>query len=127
MKNKKANILVVDDDERTRRMMEDMLTPQGYGVILARDGKEGVNMASSKKPDFIFMDMMMPVMDGLAACHEIKTNPATKRIPLFMLTAISGDTNKQMAKEVWGADGYLTKPVDLKELLNTITRSLPDN
>ena len=124
MKNKKANILVVDDDERTRRMMEAMLTPQGYGVILAKDGKEAVDVASSKQPDFILMDMMMPEMDGLAACHQIKANPATKGIPVFMLTAISADGNKQMAQQVWGADGYLTKPVDLQELLNTITSFL---
>ena len=70
MKNKKANILVVDDDERTRRMMEAMLTPQGYGVILAKDGKEAVDVARSKKPDFILMDMMMPEMDGLTACQR---------------------------------------------------------
>ncbi|HEX7475700.1 MAG TPA: response regulator [Dehalococcoidales bacterium] len=124
MTNKKVNILVVDDDEMARKMMEAMLAPQGYGVILARDGKEGVSAALSKKPDFILMDMMMPGMDGLTACHEIKTNPATKGIPVFMLTAVSGDGNRQMAQQVWGADGYLTKPVDLHELLNTITRNL---
>jgi CheY-like chemotaxis protein len=120
MKNNRANILVVDDDERTRKMMEAMLLPQGYEVILAKDGKEGVNIARSKKPDFILMDMMMPEMDGLSACHEIKSNPATEKIPLFMLTAVTGEGNKTMAQQVWGADGYLTKPVDLNELLNTI-------
>jgi CheY-like chemotaxis protein len=124
MKNKKANILVVDDDERTRRMMEAMLTPQGYGVILAKDGKEAVEVSASKKPDFILMDAMMPGMDGLAACFEIKSNPSTKGIPLFMLTALGGEGNREMAEQVWGADGYLTKPVDLKTLLDTIDRFL---
>jgi CheY-like chemotaxis protein len=125
MKQGKASILVVDDDERTRRMMQAMLTPHGYGVMLARDGKEAVEVARSKKPDFILMDMMMPEMDGLTACNQIKTNPATKSIPLFMLTAVGGDANRQMALQVWGADGYLTKPVDLKELLATIGRFVP--
>jgi CheY-like chemotaxis protein len=124
MKNKKANILVVDDDERTRRMMEAMLTPQGYGVILAKDGKEAVEVSASKKPDFILMDAMMPEMDGLSACFEIKSNPATKKIPIFMLTALNGDGNKKMAEQVWGADGYLTKPVDLNELLGTLNNFL---
>jgi CheY-like chemotaxis protein len=124
MKNKKANILVVDDDEKTRRMMEAMLSPQGYGVILAKDGKEAIAVAISKKPSFILMDMMMPGMDGLSACFEIKANPSTKGIPLFMLTAVGGEGNKEMAKEVWGADGYLTKPVDLKELLGTLDHFL---
>jgi DNA-binding response OmpR family regulator len=124
MKNKKANILVVDDDERTRRMMEAMLTPQGYGVILAKDGEEAITVSVSKKPDFILMDTMMPGMDGLSACFEIKSNPATKKIPLFMLTALYGDGNKKMASQVWGADGYLTKPIDLNELLGTINNFL---
>lgn len=124
MKNNKANILVVDDDERTRRMMEAMLTPQGYGVILAKDGKEAIAVSASKKPDFIFMDTMMPGMDGLSACFEIKSNPATKKIPLFMLTALGGDGNKKMAEQVWGADGYLTKPIDLNELLDTLNHFL---
>ena len=120
MKNSKANILVVDDDERTRKMMEAMLTPQGYGVILAKDGKEAVDVSCSKKPDFIFMDMMMPVMDGLAACYEIKANPVTKGIPLVMLTAMSEEGNKKLAIDAWHADGYITKPVELKKLLDTI-------
>jgi putative two-component system response regulator len=122
--NSKATILVVDDDEKTRKMMEAMLTPQGYRVILAKDGKESVDAAARKKPDFILMDMMMPVMDGFAACHEIKANPATRGIPVFILTAADAMGNQQMAQEIWGADGYLTKPVDLKELLNTINRVL---
>jgi CheY-like chemotaxis protein len=127
MARNKANILVVDDDERTRRMMEAMLSPQGYGVILARDGKQGVEVARSKKPDFILMDMMMPEMDGLTACSQIKANPTTKGIPLFMLTAVGGAANKEMAEKAWGADGYLTKPVDLQELLKTIDRYLRPN
>jgi DNA-binding response OmpR family regulator len=127
MKNKKANILVVDDDERTRRMMEAMLTPQGYRVTLAKDGREGIEAAHREKPVFILMDLMMPVMDGFAACYEIKNNAATKGIPVFMLTAVGSSRNKQMAQQVWGANGYLTKPVDLEELLNTITTFLPAN
>jgi len=124
MENKKVNILVVDDDERTRRMMEAMLAPQGYGVILAKDGTEAVDVAKRKKPDFILMDMMMPVMDGLTACYQIKANPATKKIPVLMLTAAITTGNDQISQQIWGADGYLTKPVDLPELLNTITSFL---
>ncbi len=125
MRNKKTNILVVDDDERTRRMMEAMLIPQGYSVTMAKDGREGVETACREKPDLILMDLMMPVMDGFAACYEIKKNAATRSIPVFMLTAVGSARNKQMAQEVWGANGYLTKPVDLEELLNTITTFLP--
>jgi CheY-like chemotaxis protein len=125
MKNGKTNIMVVDDEEMIRKMMLAMLSPQGYVVTLARNGKEAVDLAASKKPDFIFMDMMMPEMDGLTACNKLKNNPATRGIPVFMLTALADEGNKQMAQKVWGADGYLTKPVDLKELLETIAQRLP--
>ena len=101
-----------------------MLTPQGYGVIMAKNGKEAVKVAQNKKPDFILMDMMMPEMDGLTACSEIKSNPTTQNIPLFMLTAVSSEGNKQMAQQIFKADGYLTNPVDLKELLNTLSSFL---
>jgi CheY-like chemotaxis protein len=122
VKNRKGNILVVDDDRITRQMMQAILEPQGYGVLLARDGKQGVEAARSEKPDFILMDMMMPEMDGLTACSKIKADPNTRGIPLFMLTAVGGDANKKMAEQVWGADGYLTKPIDTQLLLNTISR-----
>ena len=123
--SKKGNILVVDDDERTRRMMEAMLKPQGYAVMLAKNGKEGVQVARKYKPDFILMDMMMPEMDGFTACYEIKQNPDIREIPVFILTAMGADGNKAIAREVYGADGYLTKPVDLQNLLDTIGRYLP--
>jgi CheY-like chemotaxis protein len=124
-KRGKGNILVVDDDERTRRMMDAMLTPQGYGVITARDGQEAVDMARKKRPDLVLMDMMMPVMDGLAACLAIKTNETTKKIPVVMLTAAGSDGNKRMAIDIWQADAYVTKPVDIDELRTTLNRLLP--
>jgi DNA-binding response OmpR family regulator len=124
MKKDKNNILVVDDDERTLRMMEAMLTPQGFKVMTARNGKEAVDITGKKKPDLVLMDMMMPVMDGLTACLEIKNNNATGQTPVVMLTAVSSDGNKMLARDIWKADGYITKPVDLVELRNAIDRFL---
>ncbi len=100
--------------------MDALLTPRGYQVITANDGQEAVKAACEKKPDLILMDTMMPKMDGLTACHEIKINPSTHQIPIVMVTALDSDGNKLLAKRVWGVDGYVTKPVDLNELLGVI-------
>jgi CheY-like chemotaxis protein len=120
----KANILVVDDDEGTRCMMAAILTPQGYKVISACDGREAIEITHKQKPDLVLMDMMMPIMDGLAACLSIKSHAATKNTPVVMVTAVGSAGNKSLAKEIWKADGYLTKPIDIDELCTTLDRFL---
>jgi CheY-like chemotaxis protein len=126
MKNNtnKKKVLIVDDEPHIRQLVRRTLSGD-YEVLEASDGKEAIEEAYKVKPDFILMDLMMPVMDGFTACYELKHNPATKSIPVFMLTAVVPARNKQIAKEVWGANGYLTKPIDFQELLNTITRFTP--
>ena len=119
----KKKVLIVDDEPHIRQLVRRTLSAD-YEVLEASDGQEAIEEAYKVKPDFILMDLMMPVMDGLTACYEIKNNSATKNIPVFMLTAVVPSRNKQIAEEVWGANGYLTKPVDLQELLDTITRFL---
>ena len=116
-------VLIADDEDNIRTLISRTLYVD-FEVLEARNGEEAVNLAKRKTPDFILMDLMMPVMDGFAACYEIKNNPATKNIPVFMLTAVSSTRNKLMAQEVWGANGYLTKPIDFKDLLATISESV---
>jgi len=120
MENKK--VLVVDDEENVRRLLRSMLGNK-YIILEAKDGKVAVDIARSQRPDIILMDIMMPNMDGYTACHTIKQDPATKAIPIVMVTAVGQELNKKLAKEM-GADGYITKPFSLLELLNTIERSL---
>jgi CheY-like chemotaxis protein len=120
----KKKVLIVDDEPHIRQLVRRTLSAE-YEVYEAGNGQEAIEEAYGLRPDFILMDLMMPVMDGLTACYEIKNNPSTKNIPVFMLTAVVPARNKQIAQEVWGANGYLTKPVDLQELMDTITHFLP--
>lgn len=122
MKQNKMTILIVDDEPNVRLLVSSMLG-KDYTVIGASDGKEAINIARSQKPDLILMDIMMPKMDGYIACHTIKKDPVTKAIPVVMLTAIGHELNVKLSKEM-GADGYITKPFSLKDLLDTISQFL---
>lgn len=120
---KRKKVLVVDDDERILRVVRDMLTPNGYEVLLARDGSEAVTMARKDQPRLIFMDILMPEMDGYTACSILKSDEKTKRIPLVMFTALGYEMNKELSERL-NADGYLVKPVLVEVLLDTINKLL---
>lgn len=123
MEKGKARILVVDDDERALRLIEAMLAPKGYETILAKGGKEAVDIARSQKPDLILLDIMMPGMDGYTTLQTIKQDKASANIPVIMVSAVGFELNKELANQL-GAAGYITKPVDLAELQGTIARFL---
>ncbi len=112
-----AKILLVEDDEMNRDMLSRRLIKRGYDVVIAMDGREGVELARSEAPDLILMDMSLPVMDGWTATRTLKGNEATSHLPVIALTAhaMSGDETK--AREA-GADEFDTKPVELKRLLS---------
>jgi len=118
----KLHILIVDDEQGIRLLVREILGHK-YGVLEARNGQEAIDMANKHKPDLILMDILMPNVNGYDACSTIKTNPATKRIPVVMVTAIGYELNKNLAKDV-GADGYLTKPFLEEELLGTVSKFL---
>jgi CheY-like chemotaxis protein len=113
-------ILIVEDEPKNMTLTRDILKISGYETIEAVDGRQGVEKAKSARPDLILMDIMMPKMDGYAACREIKADPATKNIPVIMLTAVGYDLNKRLAKQM-GADGYVTKPFSRQQLVDAIT------
>ncbi len=117
-------ILIVEDEPKNLVLLRDLLQASGYKTIEATDGEKGVELAKAKKPGLILMDIMMPKMDGYAACHVIKTDKATKAIPVVMLTSLDQELNKELGKDV-GAAEYMTKPVNRQELLNVISRFLP--
>jgi len=114
-----TKILLVEDNEMNRDMLSRRLTKKGFEVVMAFDGQQGVNMASSEMPDLILLDMSLPVMDGWEAAGHLKSNDATKAIPVIALTAHAMAGDKEKAIEA-GADDYDTKPVDLKRLLDKI-------
>jgi CheY-like chemotaxis protein len=120
----KAKILVVDDDASSLELMEAMLVPNGYEIITTNDGSKAVAIIVEKKPDLILLDIMMPGLDGYSTLAKIKENKVSSKIPVVMLTAMGFRLNKELALR-FGAVGYITKPVDLPELLKTISRLLP--
>jgi len=120
--NRKRNkILVVDDDERLLHMVRDMLSANGYEVLLAKDGAQAVTVARKEQPGLILMDILMPEMDGYTACSILKSDEKTKRIPLVMLTAVGYEMNKKLSA-VLNADDYLEKPVSVGILVDTVKR-----
>src|SRR6266436_5409583 len=94
--------------------LKDSCEYEGYEVAVARDGKEGLEKASTEKPDIILLDVMLPLMSGIDVCRTLRTRGI--EIPILMLTARSEETDKVVGLEV-GADDYVTKPFSIKELL----------
>jgi len=120
----KAKIMVVDDDTQSLELIEAKLVPNGYEVITASDGSNAVAIITVKMPELILLDIMMPGLDGYSTLSKIKENKTISNIPVVMLTAMDFELNKELAFRL-GAAGYLTKPIDLTELLKTISRLLP--
>ena len=116
-------ILLVEDNEMNRDMLSRRLTRNGFEVVMAVDGGQGVAMAASEKPDLILMDMSLPVMDGLEATRRVKADPATNAIPVIALTAHALIEDRERAKAA-GCDDFDTKPVELPRLLEKINRLL---
>ena len=116
-------ILLAEDNEANILMMSDYLMARGYQLIFAHNGFEAVNLARDKKPDLILMDIQMPDMDGLEATRRIKQESETTNIPIIALTALTmpGDREKCLAA---GVNEYMTKPVNLKKLVNSIEQQL---
>ena len=111
-----SKILYVEDNEDNVFMLSPRLRRKGFDVIVARDGEEGIAMASAEAPDLILMDLALPVLDGWEATRRLKAAAETRTIPIIALTAhaMAGDREKAIAA---GADDYDTKPVNLSGLL----------
>ena len=117
----KRKILVVDDEPNVRKLLRTLL--RDYTVVEAEDGEKAVEIAGAEKPDLILMDIMMPKMDGYSSCYVLKREPATRSIPIIIVTAIDLKLNLECGKEI-GADGYITKPFNSQDLLNSISQVL---
>ena len=116
-------ILLVEDNEMNRDMLSRRLARRGYEVVIATDGREGVDLAGSTSPDVILMDMSLPIIDGWEATRRIKAGSATARIPVIALTAHAMSGDREQALEA-GCDDYDTKPIELKRLLDKIADQL---
>ncbi|WIM04938.1 MAG: response regulator [Candidatus Nitricoxidivorans perseverans] len=111
-------ILIVEDNPTNMKFAVTVLESAGHRVLQATDAATGIRIAHESPPDLIFMDIQLPVMDGLEASRRLKADPATRHIPIYALTAfaMAGDEERVRAA---GCDGYLPKPVSYKDLLAT--------
>jgi CheY-like chemotaxis protein len=104
-------------------MLARRLARSGFEVLLAVDGKQGVDSTRQEQPDLVLMDMSLPLLDGWAATRLLKADPATGHIPVIALTAHAMTGDREKALEA-GCDEFATKPVDMRALLETIDRFL---
>ena len=118
-------VLLVEDNEMNRDMLSRRLTRNGYDVLIAVNGQEGVDMAGSEKPDLILMDMSLPVLDGWEATRRLKADPATAAIPVIALTAHAMDSDREKALAA-GCDDFDTKPIELPRLLEKMKAFVSD-
>ena len=120
-------VLVVEDDSNIAELLRLYLEKDGFDVFLAADGGEGIRRAQELQPDLILLDIMLPVVDGWVVCSEVRK---TSKVPIIMLTA-KGETFDKISGLEMGADDYVTKPFEVKELMARIhavmRRSEPDN
>ncbi len=121
-----ARILLVEDNEMNRDMLSRRLARRSFDVLIAEDGQRGIEMAREHLPDLILMDMSLPITDGWEATRILKSDDATRHIPVIALTAHAMRGDRQKALDA-GCDDYDTKPVDLKRLLSKIDALLGDD
>ena len=114
-------ILVVDDTDQNRKLMDAVLSPRGYAVSGASSGREALGLIAAEQPDLVLLDIIMPEMSGYEVCRSLRANPATQLLPIIMLTS-SGEQDKVSAIEA-GADDFIARPVNQAELLARV-RSL---
>lgn len=114
-----AKIMVIDDSQTIRRTAETLLAREGYQVITAQDGFEALSKVADYQPDIIFVDIMMPRLDGYQACALIKANPRFAKTPVIMLSSKDGLFDRARGRIV-GSDEYLTKPFTKDELLGAV-------
>jgi CheY-like chemotaxis protein len=118
-----GKILIVDDDVDTLRLVGMMLETEGFDIIAAKTGKRAIEIAGSESPDLIILDVMMPELDGYAVTSQLRTDQATRGIPILIFTAKTGHDDKMLGLEL-GADIYLTKPISTRELVTHVNQLL---
>lgn len=123
MSDSKPRVLIVDDEPDLLSVLHFGLEVEGFDVLEASDGEQGLDMAREHTPDLIVLDLMLPRMDGYKVCRALKFDERYRRIPVFILSARSGETDRRLALDL-GADAYITKPYDMKDLVSRIRNRL---
>ncbi|MBN2317753.1 MAG: response regulator [Acidobacteria bacterium] len=118
-------ILLVDDSAMICHIVGQILRESGYKVLVAKNGREGCNLAKQYNPGLIIMDVEMPEMDGIEATTRIKTQPETNHIPILMFTSLSSEEDIRRAREA-GCQGFLNKPISRQVIRTEVQKALGD-
>ena len=116
-------ILIVEDNEKNRILVRDILQHFGYETVEAINGEEGIRIAKEQKPVLTLMDMQMPVMDGFKAIKALRADPGTENIKIIAVTSFAMKGDRERVIEI-GADDYLPKPLNTRKLMKVIRRIL---
>jgi len=112
-------VLIVEDNPSVLRATSYILEKEGYEVLTAQNGLEGLKKAKENSPDLLILDVMLPGIDGFEICHRLRGEPQTANLPIVMFSAKGQESDKAMGMKM-GADDYLTKPVDRIVLLDKV-------
>ncbi len=124
MDTPRSSILIVDDEPHGRELLEALLTPLGYQLGFAADGREAYEQTVKQQPDLVLLDVMMPELDGFEVCRRIRATPGVAEVPIVMLTALD-DRDSRLTAIKAGADDFLTKPLDsiqVRARVQSVTR-----
>ena len=116
-------ILIIEDNEKNRKLCRDVLQVKGYQTVESETAEEGLKLALNNSPALILMDIQLPGMDGITAMKQLKADARTKNIPVIAITA-SAMTHNRTTMLAEGFDGYQTKPISLKDFLGEVERVL---
>jgi len=119
-----GRILIVDDDPRLLHIVAMYLGIEGYDVVTAENGEDGLREIEAQRPDLVILDIMMPGMDGIEACRRIRANPETQNMPVVMFSALSSDDDIERAR-LAGANHLITKPFNLVGLGSVVKTFFP--
>ena len=116
-------ILVVEDDEDSRRILRDLLTTAGFQLLEAEDGEQGIAAAEAQWPDLILMDIQLPIVDGYEATRRIKASPELRSIPIIVVTSQAFSDGEAKARAA-GCDDFIAKPYSPRQLLAKVNEQL---
>jgi two-component system cell cycle response regulator DivK len=116
-------ILIVEDNEKNLKLVRDVLQVKGFATIEAGTAEEGIQLAASRKPDLILMDIQLPGMNGIDALRHLRADKTTASIPVVAVTASVMQQDRTLITEA-GFDGYVGKPINIKEFLDAVRKAL---
>lgn len=123
MSDTQPRILIVDDEPDLRSVLRFGLEAERFEVLEASDGEAGLQLACDALPDLVVLDLMLPRMDGYKVCRALKFDDRYRHIPVIILSARSGETDRRLAMEL-GADDFVTKPYDMRDLVGRVRERL---